>query len=101
MKKIIVLALALFGVFALAACGDKEEEGIPDDAKVAVCIQGDEFEYVYKDDVVYEFYSNDVLQDDSMLGIVQDAVDSAGTARDYLDATFAAGVCTFTDYEPE
>jgi len=102
MKKIIVLALALFGVFTLAACNDKEEEvTIPDDAVVAVCPQGDTFKYIYKDDVVYEFYSNDILQDDSMLGIVQDNVDSVGTVREYLDATFQAGVCTFTDYEPE
>jgi len=34
-----------------------------------------------------------------MLDIVQAAVDNAGTAREYLDATFADGVCTFTDYE--
>ena len=46
----------------------------------------------------YEFYSDGQLQDESMLEIVQNAVDSAGTARAYLDATFAEGVCTFTDY---
>ncbi len=95
MKK---LALLFLLTIFLTSCGSTEVE-IPDDATVAVCPQGDTFKYIYKDDVVYEFYSNDVLQDDSMLDIVQTAVDSAGTARQDLDATFQAGVCTFTEYE--
>ncbi len=98
MKKLLII----FGLtLMLTACGNTpEEEQIPDDATVAVCPQGDTFKYIYKDDEVYEFYSNDVLQSDDMLAIVQTAVDSAGTARDYLDGAFQAGVCTFTDYEP-
>ncbi|AIO19227.1 hypothetical protein KQ51_01350 [Candidatus Izimaplasma bacterium HR1] len=96
MKKLFFLfTLALF----LTSCGGSEPT-IPDDAIVAVCPQGDTFKYIYKDDTVYEFYSNDVLQDEGMLGIVQSAVDSTGTVRDYIDATFVAGVCTFTDYAP-
>lgn len=95
MKKLLFLIiLTLF----LTAC---DTNSIPDDAVVAICIQGDTFKYIYKDDVVYEFYSNEVLQDDDMLGIVQTAVDGAGTAREYLDATFSEGVCTFTEYEPD
>ncbi len=95
MKKFVVLAIALFSIFALTACGTR---GIPDDAVVAACPQGDTFKYVYKDDVVYEFYVNDVLQDKSMLDIVQTSVDNAGTARDYIDATFQEGVCVFSNY---
>lgn len=99
MKKL--LFLIVFTVL-LTSCGEKDKEvEIPTDAVVAVCPQGDTFKYIYKDDVVYEFYSNDVLQDDSMLDIVQTAVDNTGTAREYLDATFQAGVCTFTTYEDE
>lgn len=95
-KLLIIFALTLL----LTACSNTPEEvKIPDDAIVAVCPQGDTFKYIYKDDKVYEFYSNDVLQSDDMLAIVQTAVDSAGTARDYLDATFQVDVCTFTDYE--
>ena len=97
MKKLLFL---LFITIVLTSCGSSDPS-IPDDATVAVCPQGDTFKYIYKDDVVYEFYSNDVLQDDSMLDIVQDAVDTAGTAREYLDATFNDGVCTFSTYEPE
>ncbi len=94
MKKIfLVLILAIF----LTSCGTPESE-IPDDAIVAECPQGDTFKYIYKDDIVYEFYSNDVLQDQGMLDIVQTAVDNAGTARAYLDATFVEGVCTFSNY---
>jgi hypothetical protein len=94
MKKILFLFIL---TILLTSCGSPVAV-IPDDATVAVCPQGDTFKYIYKDDEVYEFYSNDILQDDSMLGIVQTAVDNAGTARAYLDATFVEGVCTFTDY---
>ncbi len=98
MKKILILFL--FTLF-LASCGGNGDIEIPTDAEVAVCPQGDTFKYIYKDDTVYEFYSNDILQDEAMLDIVQSAVDNSGGAREYLDATFAEGVCTFTDYEPE
>lgn len=92
-KLLFLLLLTIF----LTSCGTSEPS-IPDGATVAECPQGDTFKYIYKDDVVYEFYSNNALQDEGMLGIVQTAVDGAGTARAYLDATFADGVCTFTDY---
>jgi len=46
----------------------------------------------------YEFYSDGQLQDESMLEIVKNAVDSAATIRAYLDVTFAEGVCTLTNY---
>ncbi|MCK4551845.1 MAG: hypothetical protein KAU02_02930 [Tenericutes bacterium] len=97
MKKLLILFLF---ALLLMSCGPEVIE-IPDDAVVAVCPQGNTFKYIYKDDVVYEFYSDGVLQDDSMLDIVQNSVDSAGTARAYLDATFQEGVCTFSTYEPE
>jgi len=92
MKKLLVIALTFFSVFVLNACGSDE---IPDDATVAVC---DTFKYVYKDDVVYEFYSNDELQNQDMLNIVQTSVDVYDDARAYLEATFLEGVCTYTNY---
>lgn len=95
MKKLIVLIFSVIALFILNACDSNE---IPDDAVIAVCPQGDTFKYIYKDDIVYEFYSNDVLQDQSMLDIVQNSVDGVGTVRDYLDATFQEGVCTFSTY---
>jgi len=95
MKKMLILVFALISIFVLNACDSNE---IPEDAVVAVCPQGDTFKYIYKDDVVYEFYSNDVLQSKDMLDIVQNSVDGVGTVRDYLDATFQEGVCTFTTY---
>ena len=98
MKKLFIVILL---TFLLTACGNSEEViEIPDDAVVAVCPQGDTFKYIYKDAVVYEFYSNDVLQDDAMLGIVQASVDEAGTARAFIDDRFVEGVCTFTTYDP-
>jgi hypothetical protein len=50
---------------------------------------------------VYEFYSDGVLQDDAMLDIVQNAADSYDDFEGYLDATFAADVCTISAYVPE
>lgn len=95
MKKILVLTLAFFSLFILTACGSNQ---IPADATVAVCPQGDTFKYVFKDAVVYEFYSNDVLQSEDMLNIVQNAVDVAGDVQTYLDTTFQTGVCTLSSY---
>lgn len=95
MKKLLVLFLLVI----LAACSKTVE--IPDDAKVALCAQGDVFKYIYKDDTVYEFYNNDVLQDSSMLDIVQNAADAYDDFEGYLDATFMAEVCVITDYSPE
>ena len=98
MKKLLLLTFILL----LAACGSGEDEvEIPIGANVAVCPQGDTFKYIYKDGIVYEFYSNDVLQSDDMKAIVQTAADTAGSVNDYLFITFAEGVCTFTDYTPD
>jgi hypothetical protein len=98
MKKILIIAVAFFSLFILTACGSDE---IPDDATIAVCPQGDTFKYIFKDDVVYEFYSNDELQSKDMLAIVQSAVDTAGDAQTYLDSTFQEGVCTFSSYSSQ
>lgn len=97
MKKLIVFTMVLFGFFMLTACEPQEME-IPDDATVATCTAGDMYKYIYLGDHVYEFYLNDVLQEDSMLNIVQDAVDGAGTAAEYLEATFQPGVCVYSGY---
>ncbi|XMB72052.1 hypothetical protein RJI07_08080 [Mycoplasmatota bacterium WC30] len=97
MKKILVLGMVLFAMFALNACGPGEVV-IPDDAVVAECPAGNIYKYIYKDDLVYEFYFDGELQDESMLGVVQGNVDTAGTARAFLDETFGEGVCAFTTY---
>lgn len=70
MKRLLVLFLF---TLILMSCGPAVIE-IPDNAVVAVCPQVNTFKYIYKDDVVYEFYS---------------------------DATFQEGVCTFSAYLPE
>jgi hypothetical protein len=92
MRKILIIALAFIGLFMLTAC----DSGIPEDVTTAVCPQGDTFKYVFKDDVVYEFYTNDELQSSDMLKIVQDAVDGYDNVQAYLDATFQEGVCTYS-----
>lgn len=94
MKKVFIAVLMLFSLFLLTAC----DGGIPDDASVATCTQGDTFKYVFKDDKVYEFYSNDVLQSDDMLKIVQNAADNYDDFQGYLDATFVTDACSITSY---
>lgn len=85
----------------LTACNTSaNEKEIPDGAITAECIQGETFDYVYKNSTLYIFYSNGELQDDDMLDIVQNAIDSTGTVRAYLDTTFQEGACNFTDYQP-
>ena len=60
MKKLLILIM--FCVFLTACNGKDDEIVIPADAQVAVCPQGDTFKYIYKDNTVYEFYSNDILK---------------------------------------
>jgi len=94
MKKLLIITLACISLFILNGC----TTNIPDDATVAVCPQGNTFKYIYKDDVVYEFYSDGVLQNEDMLAIVQTAVDNAGDTSTFLEQTFQPDVCTFTTY---
>lgn len=91
----MIVTLAFFSFFVLNACGSDE---IPEDATVAVCPQGDTFKYVFKDDIVYEFYSNDVLQSEDMLNIVKDSASAYEDFQAYLDATFQEGVCTLSSF---
>lgn len=96
MKKILLL-LVLISSFLV---GCTVTTTIPADATVAICVQTDTFKYVYKDSTVYEFYSNDVLQDDDMKSVVQTQVDAVGTVQEYIDQTFFTGSCTFSTYTP-
>ncbi|MFK5883085.1 MAG: hypothetical protein QM489_01955 [Candidatus Izemoplasma sp.] len=96
MKKLLILVT--FVIF-LTACSNSDDITIPDGSTLAVCPQGDTFEYIYKDSTVYEFYTNGTLQSYDMKAIVQTNVDNVGTVREYLDNTFLEGVCTFTNYE--
>ncbi|MCK5732513.1 MAG: hypothetical protein KAH13_05815 [Tenericutes bacterium] len=96
MKKLMIIGLTLFTMFALNAC---DSGGLPNEVDAAVCTAGNIFRYVYKDDVVYEFYLDGVLQDESMKDIVQSSVDDVGTVREYLDETFEEeGACSFSSY---
>jgi hypothetical protein len=94
MKKILLAIFIMVGFFVFTACNS----GIPDDATIAVCPQGQTFKYVYKEDKIYEFYTDDVLQNSDMLKIAQNAADNYDNVKAYLDATFLDGVCTFTSY---
>ena len=96
MKKLLLVMLF---VLLLTGCNsDPEVVETPDGADIATCNAGQVFKYIYQDDVVYEFYTDDVRQSDDMMDIVQGSVDTAGSMSAFLETTFGNDVCIFTTY---
>lgn len=96
MKKLLLVILF---VVLLSSCNsDPDVVEIPDEADIATCTAGDVYKYIYVDDIVYEFYFNDVLQNDDMLAITQTSVDTAGDVDAFLADTFVNNECVYTIY---
>ena len=107
MKKIIGLVLFITLTILLSGCGIRErllappdEWEAPDGTLVAVCtVDEDVYKYLYKDDGVYQYYMNDVLQDDIALESIQEqAFLNGGSMDNYLRITYDTGVCVITNY---
>ena len=93
------LLLVMLFMLLLTGCNsDSDDVETPDGADIATCAAGQVFKYIYQDDIVYEFYTDDVLQNDDMLDIVQNNVDSAGSMAAFLTTTFGNDTCVYTTY---
>ncbi len=96
MKKILLVIL--FIVLLTGCNSDPKVIETPNGADIATCTAGQVFKYIYEDDTVYEFYTDDILQNNDMLSITQDSVDSAGSMTAFLETTFGNDTCVFSTY---
>lgn len=107
MKKMIMILLIIFTTFFLIGCGLRErllappDEWIaPEGTQIAVCTVGEDiYTHVYKDDGIYQYYINDVLQGDAELDAIQESVFLNGeNFENYLKITYNIGECVIEDY---
>ena len=56
-----LLLVMLFMLLLTGCSSDSDDVETPDGADIATCTAGQVFKYIYQDDVVYEFYTDDVL----------------------------------------
>lgn len=106
MKRLIVLGLF---VVILSGCGLRErllappdEVEIPDNSLKAECIKDDDtYTFVYQDDGVYQYFINDVEQDEEAVdSIIEQAFLHGSSVESYLNDEFP-GACTITNFEEE
>ncbi len=107
MKKVILVSLVILLVVTLSGCfsswrenllAPPDEIQVPDDAIVATCIAEDTFVYVYRGDVIYLYYVNDILQSEAEVHMLQEPVAILESMQLYLDETFLTGSCTYGPY---
>lgn len=109
MKKIMLVSVISL-TFLLSGCGLRErllappdEWTAPEGTLVAECtFDEDVYTYVYKDDGIYQFFINDVLQGDEALNDIQEQAFLNGeSVENYLLITYDTGVCVTEDYYDE
>ncbi len=77
-----------------------DEMEIPKGSLIAVCtVDDDVYTHVYKDDGIYQYFINDVLQGDEELNTIQEqAYLNDESVNNYLIDTFDPGVCIIDYY---
>ncbi len=108
MKKIFLLSMITISLLLLSGCGalrekilaPPDEMTIPEGSLVAECtVDDDVFKHIYKDDGIYQYFINDILQDESKLDVIQEQAYLNGESMDnYLNITYNTGECVITDY---
>ena len=110
MRRIILLLGVILSTVILMGCGLRErllappdEMEVPDGSLIAVCTVGDDiYTHVYKDDGIYQYFINDVLQGDEELNNIQEQAFLNGeSVANYLNITFNSGECIISDYYDE
>ena len=111
MRKTIVLLLLVFTIILLSGCGvlrerllaPPDEMVIPDGSLVAECTVGEDvYKHIYKDDGIYLYYINDVLQGDAEIDSIQEQAYLNGESMaNYLTITYDPGECVISDYYDE
>ncbi len=107
MKKIIESTLLIIVIILLSSCGLREkilappdEWEAPEGTMVATCtVDENVYKYLFKDDGVYQYYINDVLQGDVQLEEIQEQAFLNGeSVQNYLNITYNSGECIIEEY---
>ena len=108
MKKLTILFVLSFCLFTLSGCRSLREEllappdemEIPEGSLVATCIEGETTnKYVYQNDGVYQYFINDIEQDEESLDSIQEqAFLHKESVQNYLNDRYGVTGCTITDY---
>ena len=109
MKKLIIIFSFILVIGLLSGCGWREdlkappdEMEIPDGSLVATCLKDDDiYKFIYKDDGVYQYFVNNIEQDeDAVDSIIEQAYLHGSSVENYLNSEFPS-LCTITDYVEE
>ncbi len=111
MKKTLLLTLVILSTFLLIGCGSlrkrllapPDQMDVPDDALIAVCTVDEHvYSYVYGGGVLYLYYIDDELQDETTLSDIQDLIINSGENTDnYLTTTYEPGECVIEEFVDE
>lgn len=107
MKKSLLVLSFIFILF-LSGCrtlrenllAPPDEMTIPGGSSVAVCVVDDtEYKHIYQNDGIYEYYIDDVLQDEDTLDTIQEQAFLHGeSVENYLRDEYGNGGCLIEDY---
>lgn len=110
MKKATLLVIVLL-IGMLSGCkilrerllAPPDEWTAPDGTQICSCDVDDiEYRYVYKDDGIYQFFIDDVLQSEEEINNIQEQAYLNGeSVYNYLIITHNISDCTIEDYYPE
>ncbi len=109
MKKILIIVSLILTVGLLSGCIWREElkappdvMEIPEGSLVAECTKDDDtYKFIYRDDGVYQYFINDIEQDEDALdSILEQAYLHGSSVENYLNEEFPSA-CTITNYIDE
>lgn len=108
-NKIISYILVLVIIVILSGCGLRERLlsppdvfRLPDNSLVALCTKDDNtYKFIYKDDGVYQYFINDIEQDDESLDyLLEQAYLNGSSVENYLAVEYPNS-CTFSEYQED
>ena len=108
MKKLFLVTLMLSMILILCSCGyfreklleAPDEMKIPDGSSVAVCIvNGVEHKHIYQGDGIYQYFIDEVEQDDEAIDNIQEQAYLHGeSVENYLIDEYGIEGCSIEDY---
>jgi len=107
MNKIISYILVLFVIVILSGCGLREKLlsppdvfKLPEGSLVALCTKDDNtYKFIYKDDGVYQYFINDIEQDEKSIDyLLEQAYLNGSSVENYLAVEYPNS-CMFSEYQ--
>ena len=111
MKKVILLIFLSFVLVSLSSCrswreellAPPEEMQIPEGSLVATCTVDEIiYKYVYQNDGVYQYFINNIEQDEEALNLIQEqAYLHNESVQNYLNDEYGISGCVIENYIDE